>query len=148
MMYAIDILMILMMIGQLKDPGPVASGKALSCDAALAGLFTPARPEIGEYQVCTTLDPPDSAARPDPNACHYGSAEALDPLDAFGAAGSYDRARVARLYGGRRARVVHGWCLHEDTVESLTLISPYPDRSLTQLLPGSLVIRYTLPFRH
>src|SRR5438046_2442231 len=63
------------------------------CDSPLAALFTPARPEVGRYQVCTTGDPIEQAAG-------AGPIESLNALDGFGGAGPYDRAALARLYGG------------------------------------------------
>ena len=70
--------------------------------------------------------------------------EALEALDAFGTAGTYDRAALARLYGGTRVQVARGWTIHGTRFESITRLSPYPDRSLTHLLPGTLEIRWTL----
>jgi len=69
--------------------------------------------------------------------------EALGALDAFGAARSYDRAALAELYGGIRARVARGWTRMPDRFESLTFISPYPNAAMTSLEPGTLVIRWT-----
>ena len=50
----------------------------------------------------------------------------LEPLDAFGAAGPYNRAALARLYAGKRVRVARGWIERGDRFESVTLLSPYP----------------------
>ncbi len=66
----------------------------------------------------------------------------LEALDAFGRAGEYDRFEVAKLYGGRRAQVVRGWREHGREFDAMTLISPYPDRSLTHLIEGTLGIRW------
>jgi hypothetical protein len=118
----------------------------LSCNPALTALFTPRAPAPGRYEVCTTADPLErvtgdvSEAPP-----HYGPAENLEALDAFGAAGPYDRARLARLYGGKRVRVARGWRERPGRFESITLLSPYPDATLTRLLPGTMVITWTLP---
>ena len=60
-----------------------------------------------------------------------------------GAAGPYDRARLARLYGGTRVRVVRGWAETAGHFESVTLLSPYPDPDLTRLQPGTMVISWT-----
>src|SRR5229473_7226337 len=68
-------------------------GAPYTCDPALTALFTPARPELGRYEVCTTDQPLE------------GDAEALEALDAFGASGSYDRAALQFLYSGARVRV-------------------------------------------
>jgi len=118
---------------------------ALSCDPLLTSLFTPLRPNLGRYEVCTTDDPLDRMAAPTPGGPQYGPTEMLDPLDAFGAAGPYDRSALARLYAGRRVRVARGWVDYGDRFESITLISPYPDAMLTRLYPGTMMIRWTLP---
>jgi hypothetical protein len=115
----------------------------LSCDPAFKALFTPPRPSLGRYEVCTTPDPLDRAAE-GPGERHYGASEMLDPLDAFGLAGPYNRAALARLYIGKRVRVVRGWIEHADRFESITLLSPYPDATLTRLVPGTMMIRWTL----
>jgi hypothetical protein len=96
----------------------------------LTALFTPQRPELGRYDVCTTDEPlPDDA-------------EALEPLDAFGAAGPYDRAALQRLYGGRRVRVERRWIATSDEFVAITRLSPYPDATLTRLHTGTLEIRW------
>jgi hypothetical protein len=105
----------------------------ITCDPALTALFTPLHPELGRYEVCTTAAPLD------------GDAEALEALDAFGAAGSYDRAKLARLYEGLRVRVTRSWTTTPDGgFESITRLSPYPDATLTRLLPGTMEIRWML----
>ena len=111
---------------------------ALDCDAVLTALFTPARPQLGSYEVCTTREPLAALVRPD------WRIETLPPLDAFGAAGAYDRGALARLYGGRRATIARGWSEHGERFESIMLISPHPDASLTRLMPGTLVIRHVI----
>jgi len=109
-----------------------ASGgrEAAACDLALTALFTPIRPHVGRYEVCTT-----SAPVPD-------DAEALEALDAFGSAGTYDRARLARLYGGTRVRVQRSWTQQNGEFVSITRLSPYPDAALTRLISGTLEIRF------
>jgi hypothetical protein len=107
-----------------------------ACDPALAALFTPPRPQLGRYEVCTDPRPLSEIAPAD------WTVEALEPADAFGGAGSYDHGIVARLYGGRRARVARGWSETADRFEAVTLISPYPNATVTTLEPGTLVIRW------
>jgi len=119
---------------------------ALACDPALTALFTPPRPSLGRYEVCTTTEPFDDAAA-GAGGPHYGPSELLEPLDAFGAAGSYSRAALTRLYAGKRVRVARGWIEYVDRFESITLLSPYPDATLTRLLPGTMVIRWTTEVR-
>jgi hypothetical protein len=116
----------------------------LACDPALTALFTPLRPGIGRYEVCTTTDPLEALAAAQAGGPHYGPSELLEPLDAFGAAGSYSRAALTRLYAGKRVRVARGWRESADRFESVTLLSPYPDATLTRLLPGTMVITWTL----
>jgi hypothetical protein len=110
----------------------------LDCDSVLKALFTPARSQLGRYEVCTTREPLAALVRPE------WRIETLPPLDAFGAAGAYDRAALSRLYGGRRATVARGWTEHGGRFESITLISPHPDATLTRLMPGTLVIRHVI----
>jgi hypothetical protein len=63
------------------------------------------------------------------------------PFDAFGQTGRYDRWKLAELYGARRARVARGPRGDGTRVtEVWTLVSPYPDPSLTRLVPGTLLI--------
>jgi hypothetical protein len=110
----------------------VAAGDgAATCDPVLTALFTPIRPHLGRYEVCTTGAPLDAAG-----------AEALEALDAFGWAGTYDRAKLARLYSGTRARVARSWTRNGAELVSITRISPYPDPTLSRLLPGTLEIRF------
>ena len=107
-----------------------------SCDPFPAGLFTPRKPRLGRYEVCVDRRPlAEMAPRGTP-------VEAVEPFDAFGAAGAYDRLAVARLYGGTRARVARVWSRGPVGFESVTLISPFPDPSLIRLQSGTLVIRW------
>jgi hypothetical protein len=63
------------------------------------------------------------------------------PFDAFGQTGRYDRWKLAELYGARRARVARGPRGDGTRVtEVWTLVSPYPDPTLTRLEPGTLLI--------
>jgi hypothetical protein len=110
----------------------------LTCDERLTALFTPLRPQRGRYQVCTTARPLTNVADP------AWAVETVGPIDAFSSAGPYDRAAVARLYGGRRVEVARGWVELDGRFEAITLISPYPNATLTALETGTLVIRYFL----
>lgn len=110
----------------------------LTCDERLTALFTPLRPQRGRYEACTTPRPLPSIARPG------WAVELVGALDALTPAGPYNRSAVARLYGGRRAAVARGWVEHEGRFEAITLVSPYPNSTLTALETGTLVIRYFL----
>jgi hypothetical protein len=113
-------------------------------DPLLGALFTPKRPELGRYEVCTTSAGLESAAAETGTRGQEVRIEALEALDAFGAAGPYNRAALARLYGGKRVRVVRRWQQRGNQFMSETLLSPYPDATLTRLNAGTMVIRFTL----
>ncbi|HEY7290735.1 MAG TPA: hypothetical protein VH583_12940 [Vicinamibacterales bacterium] len=115
---------------------------AMTCDPQLAGLFTPPRPTLGSYEVCTTAASIDESVSADVQAA---PAEQLESLDAFGSAGAYDRTALAQLYGGRRVTVVRGWRVVGDRFESMTFLSPYPDPTLSRLESGTLIIRFEIP---
>ena len=106
------------------------------CDAELIALWTPRFPQLGRYEVCTTSRALTAVADPS------WRIEAVAPLDAFGDSGSFNKAAVARLYRGRRPTVAHGWVEEDGRFVSITLVSPYPNRQLRALEPGTLIIRY------
>jgi len=114
---------------------------SMICDPLLAALFTPPRPPLGRYEVCTTSEPLEAAGAEDA-AGQTVRIEALEPLDAFGAAGPYNRGALVRLYGGTRVRVARRWQQHDGQFISETLLSPYPVATLTRLNPGTMVIRF------
>ena len=68
--------------------------------------------------------------------------QALLPSDAFGQTGSYDRWKVAKLYGAERAMVARGprALSGDNPSEAWTLISPYPDKQVERLESGTLLI--------
>ena len=73
------------------------------------------------------------------------SPRAQAPLDVFGRGGTYDRWKLARLYGARQPRVARGARMRDgQVVESWTLVSPYPTPDLARLEPGTLRIILSL----
>lgn len=116
-----------------------ATSASSTCDPIPSGLFTPLQPQLGRYEVCATAESLSVVAK---QWALDWKIETLDPLDAFGGAGAYDRSAVARLYGGRRAIVARGWLEQNGRFEALTLISPHPDAQVRELRPGTLIIRY------
>ena len=114
------------------------------CDPLLGALFTPPRSELGRYEVCTTSADLEAVAAEAATGGQEVPIEPLEALDAFGAAGPYNRAALARLYGGTRVRVVRRWHQRGNQFTSETLLSPYPDATLTRLNSGTMVIRFTL----
>src|SRR4051812_49824700 len=65
-----------------------------SCDPALLALFTPAHPRLGRYEVCASEAPLEPVGG-------GGPVEALEALDAFGAAGTLQPPGMSRPF--RRA---------------------------------------------
>jgi len=122
MMYATYVFMILGLATPLKEPATRCAPEAV---VTLGGAASPSR------------DDPQYV---------YGDVEALNPLDAFGAAGAYNRSKLARLYSSARATVVHGWHRDGERFVSITLISPYPDATLSRLNRGTMEIRFTYNF--
>src|SRR5262245_46000823 len=96
--------------------GVRAQADQLACDEGLAVLWTPRHPQLGRYEVCTTPRPLQDIAQAG------WTIETAPPLDVFGTAGSYDRAKVARLYGGRHPSVAHGWLDENGRFQAITLV--------------------------
>ena len=137
--------MIVMMSPDPKLPAPPAT----TCDPALTALFTPAHPKIGRYEVCTASVSIDALTGPGRQASAdwppFSAIESLESLEAFGAAGSYHRPALARLFGGTRVQVARGWIDRPDRFESFTLLSPYADATLTHLQAGTMIIHLVIP---
>jgi hypothetical protein len=110
-------------------------------------LFTPARPQLGHYEVFATsgslADAVEEERKAEPDATGW-NIEAASPIDAFGSAGSYDHAALSQLFGGRQARVARAMIQQNGRAVALTLISPYPEPDLRRLNPGTLIIRFTI----
>ena len=70
---------------------------------------------------------------------------AMIAFDAFGRSGSYNRWKLAGLYGSRRARVARGPRVDHGQSESWMLVAPYPDPTLQHLEPGTLIIVLKIP---
>ncbi len=129
--------MILLTIAALKGTASFLLAVTLAtCNPALTALFTPVRPHFGRYEVCTTAESIGTVVPSDSRI------EAVEALDAFGTAGPYDRLALARLYGGRRARIARAWTVNGDDFESRTYVSPYPDATLRRLIPGTMIVTF------
>lgn len=117
----------------------------------LARLFTPPHAPAGAYEV-TVLPSRIEDARREVRAALAPGAPAdpgdgtwqvkrMNPLELFGDAGVYNKTTLARLYGGLPPSVVRGPIERDGrTVAAATLVSPYPDASLSRLEPGTMVI--------
>jgi len=116
-------------------------------------LFAPAGPRGASYKIY--ISPRDLGTElvrlaDDPSLLHPPGAwlpAALPPVDAFGQTGRYDRSKLARVYGAKRATVARGpRAVNGRAAEAWTLISPYPNREMTALEPGTLLIVMDLGF--
>ena len=118
-------------------------------DAALTRLFTPIAAPAGEYVVYRSDRPIDAVAAelkaldPDPAP---GAWQPLRPEahDAFGQEGPYDRARLARVFRGKRVTLIRGSLTQGPLRVAYTLLSPYPAPSLDTIVAGTMVIRYEI----
>jgi hypothetical protein len=113
---------------------------------SLVALFAP-RTRGTAYRAFTTtrslgdvlaeLESHDTALHP-PGAWQP---EILTPRDAFGDSGPYNRWTLALLYSGESASVARGPRNAPDgRVDSWTLVSPYPDATMSRLERGTLLI--------
>lgn len=74
--------------------------------------------------------------------------ESASILDVFDGAAMYDRSRLARLYGGKSARVARGPVARDGRVVAVVLlVSPYPEADLRGVNPGTLVMTVELATR-
>ena len=80
--------------------------------------------------------------RPRPGAWQASRPEAHG---AFGQEGVYDRARLARLFNGKRVTVVRGSLVRDGQRLAYTLVSPYPDATLSRIVDGTMVIEFRVP---
>lgn len=119
-------------------------------DPALARLFTPLAAPAGTYTVYRSPSPIEPLAAglraldpaPAPGAWEPARPEANT---AFGQEGRYDRARLARLFNGKRVTVVRGSLTREGSRVAYTLVSPYPDASLSTIVEGTMTIEFRVP---
>jgi hypothetical protein len=127
---------------------PPAIGRA---DAALTGRFTPRSVAPGTYVVYQSDRSLDAVAAElraeDPSpAPGAWKPERQDVLDAFDGSTQADRFRIAELYVGIHPFVARGSLQRGGRRVAYTLISPYPDASLSRLLPGTMIIVFHVPF--
>jgi hypothetical protein len=109
-------------------------------------LFTPVHVPEGTYRTYVTprgLDQVLADLRPSDDQPGDRVAEPSEVIaaEAFGQSGAYNRWKLARLYGARRARVARLPRVENGVVvEAWTLISPYPDPAFERLESGTLLI--------
>ncbi len=99
-----------------------------------------------DYAFLTTAETLDTVAAdyrerypsPDTRSWTIGT---ISPLEVFDAAALYDRARLARLYGGKTPRIARGPIIENGAVTHVVLLlSPYPEPNLKRLNPGTLIM--------
>ena len=119
-------------------------------DAALTRLFTPLAVPAGTYTVYTTPEAIENLTEqlkardrsPSPGAWEPFRPEAHG---AFGHEGSYDRARLARLFNGKRVTVVRGSVVDSGQRLAYTLVSPHPDATLSRIVEATMIIEFRVP---
>lgn len=127
-----------------------ATPPAWKQDAALTRLFTPLAVPPGTYTVYTTPEPIEDLTKQFKARDRSPSPGAWEPFrpeahGAFGQEGSYDRARLARLFNGKRVTVVRGSLVDSGQRLAYTLVSPYPDATLSRVVEGTMVIEFRVP---
>ena len=143
---------ILLLVGAAVGAGAAPRGPDWRDAPEYLPIFAPGGSRARAYQVFVSprgLDAVLASLDEEPGLLAPPGAwqpKPLLPFDAFGQTGRYDRWKLARLYGSRRAQVARGPRAADGRVtESWTLVSPYPDPSLTRLEPGTLLIVLSVP---
>jgi hypothetical protein len=137
-------------IPAIPAPPPASAAQWREAPDYLA-LFVPRvdRPFYRAFVSSLELDAVLHAVAPDEDALHppgAWTAREENPLDAFGAGGTYDRFKLARLFGSHRPNVARGPRGQRGLVEeSWTLVSPYPTPDLSRLQQGTLLIVLRVP---
>ena len=140
--------LLLGLLGQVTAAGPPSLGQA---DEALTRRFTPGSVAHGTYVVYQSERPvSDLAAElkaqdPAPSQGAW-KPERQYALEAFDGASRADRFRIAELYVGLHPFVARGSLVRDGRRLAYTLISPYPDATLSRLKPGTLTIVFHIPF--
>lgn len=107
----------------------------MDCSPRWTRLFAPADPDgAGTYQVCYSTRPIGDLTDPDWTSNPQSAA------DAFAGAAPNARRALALLYGGRQIQVIRGWRVASGSIESIALIAPPPDASLTRVVDGTFVV--------
>jgi hypothetical protein len=144
----VEIGLLLGLLGQATTAGPPSLGQA---DEALTRRFTPGSVAHGTYVVYRSERPVSDLAaelRAHDPAPSQGAwkPERQDSLEAFDGASRADRFRIAELYVGIHPFVARGSLVRDGRRLAYTLISPYPDATLSRLKPGTLIIVFHIPF--
>ena len=139
------------MTAALMASSAAAAGVSLGTpDLALTRLFTPLSVPPGTYLVfrsSETVETLTARLRALDPAPAKGAWEPSRPEanGAFGQEGLYDRARLARLFNGKRVSVVRGSLVQNGQRFAYTLVSPYPDPTLSHIVDGTMVIEFRVP---
>jgi hypothetical protein len=109
---------------------------AAECSAQLRERFAPIDPDgVDRYLVCRSQRPIEALADP-----RWTAVEAVVD-DAFAGVAPGMRRALALLYRGRRLQVVRGWRTNAaGQIESVTLIAPPPNDSITRLVAGAIIV--------
>lgn len=112
---------------------------------AHVSLFAPPS-RAGQFSFLTTTETIETAAAhyratyPSPDRRSW-VIQKISPLQVFDTAAQYDRAALARLYGGENPRIARGPIIENGAVTQVVLLlSPYPEPDLKHLNPGTLIM--------
>jgi len=119
-------------------------------DPALTRLFTPFSVPPGTYLVfrsSETVETLTARLRALDPAPARGAWEPTRPEahGAFGQEGPYDRDRLARLFNGKRVTLVRGSLVRQGQRFAYTLVSPYPDATISRIIEGTMTIEFRVP---
>ena len=124
-------------------------------DDSLRRLLMPPAMPPDTYRVFVTDQPIETVAThyrrvvdglmPPPGNPGQWRAERQSFAEAIGPSGIYDRAKVARLYGGRGPMVAGGTIRTPAATESVILVSPYPNAQLSRLESGTMIVVFRIP---
>ena len=135
------------LLAQPAPAPPVALGRA---SPALTRLFTPQTVPPGTYQVFVSEAPIEDlvkalAAADRSRSRGEWDVQRPEGAGAFGILGTANRSRLARLFRGARVDLARGSIQEGSRAVAYTLISPYPDASLSAVRKGTLIVRLLVP---
>lgn len=127
-----------------------ATPPAWKQDPTLTRLFTPLAVPPGTYLVYTTSEAIETLTEQFKARDRSPSPGAWEPFrpeahGAFGQEGSYDRARLARLFNGKRVTVVRGSVVDNGQRLAYTLVSPHPDGTLSRIVEATMIVEFRVP---
>lgn len=134
----------------VRIPAVLLLALVTTASPAHAALFAPPA-RAGLFSFATTTETLEQVVAyyrqrwpsPDPRSW---TIERSHPLDVFDGAARFDRARLARVYGGKPARIARGPMVENGRVtHTVLLVSPYPEANMRELNGGTLIMTVVVP---